>query len=152
MKSLRFNSSPVAFSRVPAALPFGLLAVGLCLAGLFLTVLLMDPAVVLAQGAQPAAEPTTEGTLLRMGFMFVMVYMIFHFLVIKPQKAKLTEQQNLLNTLKRGEQVVTSGGMLAKVAGVEKEYVLLELAPNIRVKFEPGHISKRLDKAAESQG
>ena len=99
-------------------------------------------------GATPAApQPTTEGTLLRFGFMFVSVYLIFYFMVIKPQKAKYTDQQNLLSSLKRGEQVVTTGGMMAKVAAVEKDHVLLELAPNVKVKFEIAHIAKRIEKA-----
>jgi len=122
----------------------GLSVVAALVAQLFVTA-----HIVLAQeAATPTApQPTTEGTLLRFGFMFVTVYLIFYVMVIKPQKAKFTEQQNLLSTLKRGEQVVTSGGMVAKVAGVEKEHVLLEVAPNVRLKFEIAHITKRLDKA-----
>jgi preprotein translocase subunit YajC len=40
---------------------------------------------------------------------------------------------------------------VAKVAGVEKEHVLLEIAPNVKVKFEIAHISKRLDKAEKAE-
>jgi preprotein translocase subunit YajC len=107
--------------------------------------------VAMAQEGVTPPQPTTEGTLLRMGFMFVMVYLIFHFMVIKPQRTKFTEQQKLLASLKRGEQVVTSGGMVAKVSAVEKEHVVLELAPTVKVKFELAHIVKRLDKAEKAE-
>ena len=115
--------------------------------------LLVSAQIAIAQEAptQATPPPSTEGALLRFGFMFVTVYLIFYFMVIKPQKSKVVEQQKLLSSLKRGEQVVTSGGMVAKVAGVEKEHVLLELAPNVKVKFELAHITKRLDKLEKSE-
>jgi preprotein translocase subunit YajC len=118
-----------------------------------LTQIFVATQLALAQEAPTATQPapSTEGTLLRYGFMFVTVYLIFYFMVIKPQKKKITDQQNLLSSLKRGEQVVTSGGLVAKVAGVEKEHVLLEIAPNVKVKFEIAHISKRLDKAEKAE-
>jgi preprotein translocase subunit YajC len=111
--------------------------------------LLSLPVLAVAQDAPTAqpVEPTTMGTISRMGFMFVVVYLVFQYLVIKPQKEKLQQQQDLLKNLKRGDQVVTSGGMIGKVAGVESDHALLELAPNVKVKFEIAHISKKLDKA-----
>ncbi len=78
--------------------------------------------------------------------MFVVVFLIFYFLVMRPQAQKLKTQNDMLAALKRGDHVVTSSGMMAKVAGVEKDYVLLEVANNVRIKFEPGHIAKRLEK------
>ena len=116
----------------------------------YIAISAMIPQLLFAQTAAVPPQPTTAGTLVRMGVMFVMVYAIFHLLVIKPQKTKLSEQQKLLSSLKRGEQVVTSSGIVAKVANVEKEHVLLELAPNVRVKFEVAHIVKRLDKPVAS--
>lgn len=129
-------------------MPFSKYSRLLCGSALVTQIFAAVQLAVAQEAATPTApQPTTEGTLLRFGFMFVTVYLIFYVMVIKPQKAKFSAQQNLLSSLKRGEQVVTSSGMVAKVAAVEKEHVLLELAPNVKVKFELAHIAKRLDKA-----
>jgi preprotein translocase subunit YajC len=48
--------------------------------------------------------------------------------------------------------VVTTGGIVGKIAGTEKDFVLVEIAPNVKVKIEPSHVAKRLggDSKAEA--
>lgn len=116
------------------------------LAVLHLFCLLLIQGLAFAQEAAPGAEePTFSGMLSRMGFMFLMVFLIFHLLIIKPQRNKLKEQQLLVTNLKRGEQIITSGGLCGRFSGMEKDFILLEIAPNVKVKVEAAHIQKKLE-------
>ncbi|MCB0336503.1 MAG: preprotein translocase subunit YajC [Bdellovibrionales bacterium] len=78
--------------------------------------------------------------------MFSMVFFIFYFLVIRPQNKQESEKQSLLGSLKKGDQLVTSGGLLGKFSNVESEFVVLDLGNNMKVKVEANHIVKRLEK------
>lgn len=69
--------------------------------------------------------------------MWVVVFGIFYFLLIKPQKQKEKELQDMRNNIKVGDEVVTIGGIIARVAKVEEERVVLEIGPNRnKVPFE----------------
>lgn len=59
---------------------------------------------------------------------------VFYFLILRPQMRRQKEQQAKLAGIQRGDQVITAGGLLAKVIKVEDSIVELELAPNVRVK------------------
>ncbi len=94
------------------------------------------------------AQPSFTEVLGRMMPMFIIVFFIFYFMVLKPQQAKLKAQQELINSLKKGDQVVTSGGLFGRVAGTEKDHILVEFAPNVRVRVEPGHVLRKIDESA----
>ncbi|MCL4145846.1 UNVERIFIED_CONTAM: hypothetical protein GTU68_025161 [Idotea baltica] len=74
--------------------------------------------------------------------MFIMIFLIFYFLVHAPQSKKLKEHQSLLDSLKKGQNVVTDSGIIARVAGIEKDYILLDIANNTKIKVEKAHIAK----------
>lgn len=59
---------------------------------------------------------------------------IFWFLIIRPQMKRQKEHQTKITAIKKGDQVLTGGGLLAKVIKVDDHYAELELGPNIRVK------------------
>lgn len=59
---------------------------------------------------------------------------IFYFLILRPQMRRQKEQQVKIAGLKKGDQVVTAGGLIAKVIKVEDQTVDLELGPNVRVR------------------
>ena len=101
-----------------------------------------------AQAVPPAEQPGIMQILQSMLPMFAMVFMIFYLLVFKPQQKKLKEHQTLMETLKKGDSVVTSSGIIGRVAGVEKDHILVEIATNVRVKFERSHIVKNDTKEA----
>jgi preprotein translocase subunit YajC len=104
------------------------------------------PTLALAQAATAPENPvTTSGMLLRMAVMFVMVFFIFNVLVIKPQKRKLADQAKLASELRKGDQVITTGGILGRVVTIEKESLTLEIASGVRVKFEPASIVRRVE-------
>ncbi len=122
---------------------------------LLLTVIiaLSDAQVLLAQEAGGAAAPqlTFAQRMASMLPMFIIVFFIFYFLVLRPQASQLREHQKLISSLKKGEFVVTSGGLIGRVAGIEKDYILLDVAKDVKIKVESAHISKRLPSQTASK-
>jgi preprotein translocase subunit YajC len=91
----------------------------------------------------PAAgeqQPSFMQSLISMLPMLAICYLIFWVMVIRPQESKIKKHKNLLESLKRGDSVVTTGGIIGRVASVEKDAVLVEIAPNVKVKFAQAHI------------
>ena len=60
--------------------------------------------------------------------------LIFWFLIIRPQMKRQKEHSAKISAVKKGDQVVTGGGLLGKVVRVDEQHVEIELAPNVRVK------------------
>lgn len=67
----------------------------------------------------------------------ILIFVVFYFLLIRPQQKKARQHREMVAGLKRGDRVVTGGGLHATVAKVEDEAtVILEIAPNVRVKAQ----------------
>ena len=60
--------------------------------------------------------------------------LVFYFLVIAPANKQRRKQQDMLSSLKKGDRVVTSGGIYGTIQGVEAEVVYLKIADNVKVK------------------
>ena len=70
----------------------------------------------------------------------ILIFVIFYFLLIRPQQKKAKEQQAYLSNLKKGDNIVTSGGLHGLITGITDTVVTLEIAENIRVKVSRQHI------------
>jgi preprotein translocase subunit YajC len=82
----------------------------------------------------------------------VLIFIVFYFLLIRPQQKKVKEQRAMLDAVKRGDTVVMSGGMIGKVVHVDGNEIGLELAPNLRVKAIKGMIVEVRAKGEPSAG
>ena len=87
----------------------------------------------------------------------ILIFVIFYFLLIRPQQKKAKEHQVYLSNLKKGDSVVTSGGLHGLITGITDTVVTLEIADNIRVKVSRQHIlgskaSVTADNEAASSG
>ncbi len=71
----------------------------------------------------------------------ILMFAIFYFLLIRPQQKKAKMHKALLSALKKGDRVVSSGGLHGLVTGLTEEVVTMEIAPKIRVKISRGSIS-----------
>jgi len=76
----------------------------------------------------------------------VIMFGIFYFLLIRPQQKKAKEHKALLEALKKGDQVITAGGMHGKISAVEDTVVTIEVANNVNIKFNKGHVAAIIDK------
>ncbi|MEL7467565.1 MAG: preprotein translocase subunit YajC [Paracoccaceae bacterium] len=67
----------------------------------------------------------------------VLIFVIFYFLLIRPQQKRAKEHRNMVQALRRGDQIVTAGGIVAKVTKVKEgeEELEVEIAPDVRVKL-----------------
>lgn len=100
------------------------------------------------QAAQQAPQPPGFGEVfMRMLPMLLMVFTVFYFLVVKPQQQKLKAQEDMLNALEKGDRVLTSGGILGKVASVADDHVLVEVATNVKIKFLRSKIVKKIENS-----
>ena len=97
------------------------------------------------QGGELPPPPGFSEVLFRMLPMLIMVFFIFYFLVIRPQQTKIKAQESMIKGLKKGDRVVTTGGIIARVSGVFDDHVLLEIANGVRVKFQPAKIIQKLE-------
>ncbi len=102
-----------------------------------------------AKGAG-ASEQVMFTTVIPLVFLFG----IFYFLLIRPQSRKAAELQKMLAALKRNDEVVTTGGLLGRVAELGDKVVVLEIAPNVRVRVERTQIAglSTYSKAAAKTG
>ena len=77
----------------------------------------------------------------------ILIFAVFYFLLIRPQQKKLKEHRNMVSALRRGDKVVTSGGLIGTISKVvDDNEVLLEIADNVRVRVVRGTISDVLTK------
>lgn len=76
----------------------------------------------------------------------VIMFAIFYFLLIRPQQKKAKEHKALLESLKKGDQVITAGGMHGKITAVDETVVTIEVANNVNIKFNKGHVAAVVDK------
>lgn len=65
---------------------------------------------------------------------FVLIFVIMYFLIIRPQRQQLKKRNEMLSALRRGDTVVTGGGLIGKVTKVDEKEVELEIAQGVRVK------------------
>ncbi len=71
----------------------------------------------------------------------LLMFAIFYFLLIRPQQKKSKQHRELLGALKKGDKVVSSGGLHGTVTGLTDDVVTMEIAPKVRVKVSRGSIS-----------
>lgn len=71
----------------------------------------------------------------------VLIFVILYLLIIYPQQRKQKKHQEMLGKLKKGDRVVTSGGIHGTVVGVKDGIVVLKIADNVKVEVEKGMIS-----------
>ena len=67
---------------------------------------------------------------------FLLIILVFYFLILRPQQKRQKERQKLLGSIKKGDKVITSGGMHGVIEGLDDKTVLMKIADNTKVKVE----------------
>jgi preprotein translocase subunit YajC len=73
--------------------------------------------------------------------LFGSIILIFYFMIIRPQQKRTKERQKLIESMKKGDKVITSSGMYGTVAGLDEKTVLVEIADKIKVKLDRSAIA-----------
>jgi preprotein translocase subunit YajC len=77
----------------------------------------------------------------------ILIFVVFYFLLIRPQQRKAKDQRTMLDALRRGDRVVTGGGIIGTVARIDNpEEVVVEIAENVRVRVVRSTITSVLAK------
>jgi preprotein translocase subunit YajC len=98
-------------------------------------------------GGEQGAQGGGWGALVPLILMFV----IFYFLLIRPQQKKQKQHRELLSNLKKGDVVMTSGGLHGKVTGLTDAAITLEIAERVRVKVSRGYIAGLVSSSSEPE-
>ena len=94
-----------------------------------------------AMGGQGAGGAGGQGGGFGAFVPLILMFAIFYFLLIRPQQKKAKQHKQLLAALKKGDRVVSSGGLHGVVTGLTEDIVTMEIAPKVRVKVSRGSIS-----------
>lgn len=98
-----------------------------------------SPAYAQAAGA---ASSSSGATFLVQFAPLIFIFVIFYFLMIRPQQKKMKEHREAINAIQRNDHIVTAGGLIAKVTKVEEHEVEAEIAPGVKVKIVKGTIAE----------
>ncbi|SDA54001.1 preprotein translocase subunit YajC [Sinorhizobium sp. NFACC03] len=94
--------------------------------------------------AQTAGAPSTGGADILMSILpFLLIFVVMYFLIIRPQRAQMKRREELLKNIRRGDQVVTGGGIVGKVTKVVDDNELeVEIAEGVKIRVVRGGVSE----------
>ena len=82
--------------------------------------------------------------------MLAVMFGIFYFLLIRPQQKRAKEHQDLLRALKKGDRVVTNGGIFGTITGIDDRIAVIEISEKVRIKVLRTQIAGKADSNLES--
>ena len=100
--------------------------------------------------AQTAAAPQGPNAF-EMFVPFIFIFVIFYFLIIRPQAKRQKDQQKFVAELKRGDEVITASGILGRIESITDQFVTLEISDGVKVKMLRSQIAAS-QKAATAEG
>jgi preprotein translocase subunit YajC len=96
------------------------------------------------QGAQPGRPPGTS--LFAALIPFILVFVIFYLLIIMPQRKKQKKHMTMVEQLKPGDRIITSGGIRGTVMGVQQDWIELKVAANVKIDITKSAVAVILDQ------
>ena len=100
--------------------------------------------VAYAMGAGGQAGAGAQGRGMSAVLFPLALIAIFYFLLIRPQQKKAKEHRAMLEALKKGDKIVSSGGLHGVITGISDDAITMEIAPKIRVKISRGSVAGKL--------
>jgi preprotein translocase subunit YajC len=91
--------------------------------------------------SQPQGGQNPTDSLISTLIMFALIIGIFYFMILRPQQKRQKERQKMLDQVKKGDKVVTAGGLHGTVAGIDEKTILLQVADNVKMKFDRSAVS-----------
>ena len=89
------------------------------------------------------------GSMVSTIIMFGAIFLIFYFMIIRPQQKKAKQREKLLSNLEKGDKVVTSGGIHGIISGLDEKTCLLQVSDNLKIKVERSAIGTVISKKGE---
>ncbi len=101
--------------------------------------MLLSPTFASLAAAAPAAGAPS---LLVQFLPFILIFVVFYFLLIRPQQQKMKQHRDMISNLRRGDEVITQGGMIGKVTRLADNEATIEVADGVRIKVIKGTIAE----------
>ena len=98
--------------------------------------------------AQAAASPAGGAAAFAQFIPLLLVFVIMYFLILRPQQKKMSQHRAMVAALKKGDQVITQGGLIGKVVGVRDDELDVELAQGVRVRVVRSSIAQVVNRTA----
>jgi preprotein translocase subunit YajC len=102
--------------------------------------------LLIAPAYAQSAPASPFGSDLMAFLPMIAIFVVFYFLLIRPQQKKAKEAKAMLDALQKGDEVVTAGGILGRIARLTEQYATVEIAPNTEITVQRGAISQLLPK------
>jgi preprotein translocase subunit YajC len=96
--------------------------------------------------AYAQAAGGTAGTDLMAFLPMVAIFVVFYFLLIRPQQKRAKETKAMLGALQKGDEVVSAGGVVGKISKLNESYATVEIAPGVEITIQRSAISLLLPK------
>jgi len=77
------------------------------------------------------------------------IFLVFYLLLIRPQQKRAKEAQKMLNELKKGDEVVTSSGIIGRISGVKDNEIILQVQEGVRIRMQKSAVTGRLKPSSE---
>lgn len=91
--------------------------------------------LVIAQ-AVPAGDPAPQPNLLMQMFPLILIFVLFYFVLIRPQQKRQKQHEKLVSALKTGDKIVTNSGLHGIIANVKDRTVVIKVADNVKLEFD----------------
>lgn len=95
--------------------------------------------------AQTAAQQPAGGELFQILFL-VGLFVLFYFIAIRPQRKRQKEHADMVSALNKGDEVVTSSGILGRISSLDDNYIVLTVSDKVDLKFQRVHVHAVLPK------
>ena len=96
--------------------------------------------------SNPSGGANGGGSLLVNLLPIVAIFIIFYFILIRPQQKKQKEHRNMVSELKRGDKIVTNGGLYGKVVDVKEHVIVMKISDDIKVELVKTAVATVLEK------
>jgi preprotein translocase subunit YajC len=109
---------------------------------------LVDIAYAMGQGATGSGQGAGGLTGL---IPIILMFVIFYFLLIRPQQKKTKEHRAMISNLKKGDRIVTSGGIHGRITGLDENTLTVEISEKVRVKVARGNVAVLTQSSPQPQ-
>jgi preprotein translocase subunit YajC len=101
-------------------------------------------------GSTPAAQQAPGGGLAGMLVPMLLIFGVMYLLVIRPQSKRAKETQKMLAELRKGDEVVTTGGVIGRISGMKDNEVILQVQEGVRLRVQRSAVTGRLKPTPDS--
>jgi preprotein translocase subunit YajC len=123
--------------------------------GLLITVMVLcggclatSPTSVVSANATASEQPSTFDSIWPMLVFLVVIFAMFYFLMIRPQRKRQKEQEAMMQGLQKGDKVITAGGIYGTIESISDDSVVIKIESGTTIRVNKGSVAPRRDQTA----